>query len=312
VNYSSKEKNTRFIKQKAKELGFDYCGISKAEKLHKEEARLEQWLSKGYQGKMGYLENHFEKRLDPTLLVPGAKSVISLLFNYYPDQVEQDSEYKVARYAYGKDYHFVVKDKLKSFLAFISEQLGEVNGRVFVDSAPVMERQWAAKSGLGWIGKNTLLINKNSGSYFFLAEMILDLELEVDGPIKDYCGTCTKCLDACPTDAFVEAGVLDSSKCISYLTIELKEEIPVKFEDKYSKWVFGCDICQEVCPWNRFAKAHNEKSFVKKEGIKKIEAGKWNEITEELFREIFRNSPLQRTKYKGLQKNIEFLNKKPR
>jgi epoxyqueuosine reductase len=311
VKYSAKEKNTQLVKQKAIDLGFDFCGISKAEKLHEEEAHLEQWLSRGYQGKMSYLENHFEERLDPTLLVPGAKSVISLLFNYYPESADENTKCKVARYAHGKDYHYVIKDKLKSFLTFISQQIGEVNGRVFVDSAPVMERQWAAKSGLGWLGKNTLLINRQQGSYFFLAEMILDLELEVDGPIKDYCGTCTRCLDACPTDAFTQEKVLDASKCISYLTIELKEEIPNEFEGKFNNWIFGCDICQEVCPWNRFSKAHRERSFEKTEGIMQLEAGHWDEMTEELFNIAFKDSPLKRAKYKGLQKNIAFLNKKP-
>ena len=268
MKFSSKEKHTQLIKQKAIELGFDFCGISKAEKLHEEAAHLEKWLSSSFHGKMSYLENHFDKRLDPSLLVPGAKSVISLLFNYYPEESEKNTKYKVARYAYGKDYHYVIKDKLKTFLKDLTREIGEINGRVFVDSAPVMERQWAGKSGLGWIGKNTLLINKQQGSYFFLAELILDLDLEADGPIKDYCGTCTKCLDACPTNAFLKANVLDASKCISYLTIELKEEIPKEFEDTYRNWIFGCDICQEVCPWNRFAKSHQEVSFVKTDGIK--------------------------------------------
>jgi epoxyqueuosine reductase len=311
VKYSSKEKNTQLVKQKALELGFDFCGISKAEKLLEEEAHLKQWLSRGYQGKMSYLENHLEKRLDPTLLVPGAKSVISLLYNYYPEPTKESTSYKVARYAYGKDYHFVIKDKLKLFMTFLTQQIGEISGRVFVDSAPVMERQWAARSGLGWLGKNTLLINKQQGSYFFLAEMILGLELEEDGPIKDYCGSCTRCLDACPTDAFTHANVLDASKCISYFTIELQEEIPEEFKDTYESWVFGCDICQEVCPWNRFSKVHSERWFEKSEGIKNIEAGRWQEITDELFNEVFKYSPLKRAKYKGLQKNFTFINKKP-
>jgi len=312
VKYSSKEKHTQLIKQKAKALGFEYCGISKAEKLSEEEAKLESWLSKGFHGKMAYLENYFELRLDPSKLVPGAKSVISLLYNYYPEQESQvHSEYNIAKYAYGKDYHFVLKDKLKEFLSYLQEEIGEINGRVFVDSAPVMERQWAVKSGLGWIGKNTLLINKNQGSFFFLAEMIIDLELNYDGPIKDYCGTCIRCLDACPTDAFVNAGVLDASKCISYLTIELKDAIPQEFKGKYENWVFGCDICQDVCPWNRFSMSHNEPAFEKTKGVKAVIDEGWVEFSEEVFRKIFKDSPIKRTKYRGLQRNIDFINKKP-
>ncbi|MCK5702245.1 MAG: tRNA epoxyqueuosine(34) reductase QueG, partial [Cyclobacteriaceae bacterium] len=282
MKFSSKEKHTQLIKQKALALGFDYCGISKAEKLVEEEVKLESWLSKGFHGKMAYMENHFDLRLDPRKLVPGAKSVISLLYNYYPEQEAQaQSKYKIAKYAYGKDYHFVLKEKLKEFLSYLQEEIGEINGRVFVDSAPVLERQWAAKSGLGWLGKNTLLINKNQGSFFFLAEMIIDLELEFDGPIKDYCGTCTRCLDACPTDAFVDAGILYASKCISYLTIELKDTIPEEFIGKYENWVFGCDICQDVCPWNRFSKRHNEPAFKKTKGVKAVVDKEWVEFTEE-------------------------------
>lgn len=310
--HSSKDKHTHYIKQKAKTLGFDYCGISKAEKLHEEEKNLTTWLSKGFHGKMTYLENHFDKRLDPSLLVPGAKSVISLLYNYYPDKDDETTNYKVAKYAYGTDYHFVVKDKLKTFLNSIREEIGQVDGRVFVDSAPVMERQWAVKSGLGWIGKNALLINKQQGSYHFLAELIIDLELETDGPIKDYCGSCTKCMDACPTNAFVGARILDASKCISYLTIELKDDIPSEFKDKYEQWVFGCDICQEVCPWNRFSKKHHEPAFDKLDGVKKIEQDNWEDITEEIFNKVFKQSPMKRTKYQGLNRNISFVNKKPR
>ncbi|MCK5280339.1 MAG: tRNA epoxyqueuosine(34) reductase QueG [Cyclobacteriaceae bacterium] len=313
MKYSSKEKHTQLIKQKAKALGFDYCGISKAEKLETEEANLNTWLSKGFHGKMAYMENYFDLRLDPTKLVPGAKSVISLLYNYYPGHDEQaHSKYKIAKYAYGKDYHFVIKDKLKAFLDCLQEEIGEVNGRVFVDSAPVMERQWAAKSGLGWLGKNTLLINNKQGSFFFIAELILDLELEYDRPVKDYCGTCTKCLDACPTDAFADAGILDASKCISYLTIELKGAIPEEFKGTYENWVFGCDICQDICPWNRFSKRHNDSDFKKNKGVKAVVDKEWVEFTEEVFREIFKDSPVKRTKYRGLQRNINFINKKPR
>jgi epoxyqueuosine reductase len=253
------DNHTFFIKQKAKELGFSFCGISKAAFLEEEAPRLEEWLKRNYQGKMSYLENHFDKRLDPTLLVPGAKSVISLLYNYSPAKdLSQPGEYKIAKYAYGEDYHFVIKDKLKEFVAAIRENIGDVQGRAFVDSAPVMERAWAQKSGIGWIGKNSLLLNREMGSFFFIAELIVDLELNYDGPTKDYCGTCTACMDACPTDAIPEPFVVDASKCISYFTIELKEEIPAEVKGKFENWIFGCDICQDVCPWNRFAKPHQE------------------------------------------------------
>jgi epoxyqueuosine reductase len=312
VKFSAKEKHTQLIKKKAEALGFDFCGISKAEKLEEEESNLETWLARGYQGKMSYMENHFDKRLDPSKLVEGAKSVITLLYNYYPGpEQESPSTLKVAKYAYGKDYHFVVKDKLKTFFTFLQEEIGEINGRVFVDSAPVMERQWAAKSGLGWLGKNTLLINKTHGSFFFLAELILDLELKYDGPIKDYCGTCTKCLDACPTGALTEAGILDASKCISYFTIELKDAIPAEFNDTYENWIFGCDICQDVCPWNRFSKKHKEPEFEKSKGVEAVTTDGWIDITEEVFRKLFKDSPIKRTKYQGLKRNIDFINKKP-
>ena len=311
MKYSSREKHTQIIKQKAKELGFDYCGISRAEKLQQEEANLESWLSKGFHGKMAYMENHFDLRLDPTKLVDGAKSVISLLYNYFPGEDQDPSTYKIAKYAYGRDYHFVIKDKLKTFLSDLQNELGEIQGRVFVDSAPVMERQWAAKSGLGWIGKNSLLINKTQGSFFFLAEMIIDMELEYDGPVKDYCGTCTKCIDACPTDAILDDGIVDASKCISYLTIELKESIPEEFRGKYEDWVFGCDICQDVCPWNRFSKKHNEPAFTKTKGVKSVMNEDWEEFTEEVFRQLLKDSPIKRTKYTGLKRNIDFVNKKP-
>lgn len=299
------------IKSKAKSLGFDFCGISKAEKLHEEELRFDTWLSRGYQGKMQYLENHFHLRIDPTELVPGAKSVVSLLYNYYPDEKQRNAVFKVSKYALGKDYHLVIKEKLKSFLNDLNKEIGDINGRIFVDSAPVMERQWAAKSGLGWLGKNTLLINKQQGSYFFLAELILDVELEHDGPIKDYCGTCSKCLDLCPTGAFVDARILDANRCISYLTIELREEIPEEFKGMYEKWVFGCDICQEVCPWNRFSKPHRERAFKMTNGVEKLMYGRWEEITEEVFNAIFRDSPIKRTKYLGLNRNIDFIKKNP-
>ena len=311
MKYSSKEKHTNLIKQKALALGFDFCGISKARKLDEEETNLESWLSKDFHGKMAYMENHFDLRLDPSKLVPGAKSVVSLLYNYFPGETVTHSKFKIAKYAYGKDYHYVIKDKLRIFFDFLQNEIGEISGRVFVDSAPVMERQWASSSGLGWLGKNTLLINKEQGSYFFLAELILDLELESDGPMKDYCGTCTKCLDACPTEAFVGAGQLDASKCISYLTIELKDAIPEKFKGEYENWVFGCDICQDVCPWNRFSKKHNEPAFNKTKGVELVVDEEWIEFTEEIFGEMFKDSPLKRTKYKGLKRNIEFVSKNP-
>lgn len=306
---SSIANNTQLVKQVASELGFSFCGISKAEKLEDEAPRLEAWLNSGAHGKMSYMENHFDKRLDPTLLVPGARSVVSLLYNYYPEKDLADNRkdhHKIAKYAYGKDYHFVIKDKLKTFMSHLKEQIGEIEGRVFVDSAPVMERQWAEKSGLGWVGKNTLLINKEQGSFFFLAEMIIDLELEPDGPIKDYCGTCTRCIDACPTDA-ITPYQLDASKCISYLTIELKDSIPSEFKDQMEGWAFGCDICQDVCPWNRFSKPHNEEAFRPKKELEELFNNNWEDLTKEVFQAAFKNSAVKRTKFDGLKRNLEFL-----
>ena len=305
---STIQNNTFLIKQEAEKLGFMFCGISKAEFLAEEAPKLEQWLSKGMHGSMQYMENHFDKRLDPTLLVPGAKSVVSLVYNYYPkkDLANSDS-YKIAKYAYGQDYHYVVKDKLKSLLEIIHNNIGEVGGRAFVDSAPVMERQWAQRAGVGWIGKNSLLLNKQAGSFFFLAELILDLELEPDGPVKDFCGTCTACMDACPTDAIPDPYVVDASKCISYFTIELKEQIPNDVKGKFENWVFGCDICQDVCPWNRFSKPHNEPAFEPHEQLEGMTKTDWEEITEDVFREVFRKSAVKRTKYEGLKRNIKFL-----
>lgn len=303
--------NTLIVKRIAADIGFDFCGISKAERLDKEAPRLEAWLKKEAHGKMSYMENHFDKRLDPRLLVPGAKSIISLLYNYYPERdlsSEKPENHKIAKYAYGKDYHFVIKDKLKTFMKVISEEIGEVDGRVFVDSAPVMERQWAEKSGLGWLGKNTLLINKQQGSFFFLAELIIDLELEQDGPIKDYCGTCTRCIDACPTDALTPYE-LDAKKCISYLTIELKNDIPSQFKDQMEGWAFGCDICQDVCPWNRFSKPHQEPEFHANEELKSLFNNNWEDLTKEIFQEAFRKSAVKRTKLEGLKRNLEFLKK---
>ena len=300
--------NENLIKSTATQLGFSFCGISKAEFLNHEAPRLEEWLKRGYQGKMSYLENHFDKRLDPRLLVPGAKSVVSLVYNYFPKKdLAQKSELKIAKYAYGDDYHHVVKEKLKSFLHIIQSQVGEVNGRAFVDSAPVHERAWAARSGLGWIGKNSLLLNRQMGSFFFLAELILDLELEPDGPIKDYCGTCTACMDACPTDAIPEPYVVDGSKCISYFTIELKEEIPTSVRGKFENWIFGCDICQDVCPWNRFSKGHHEARFEPHQALENMTSSDWQEITEEVFQKLFKNSAVKRTKLEGLKRNVRFV-----
>ncbi|MEQ8470710.1 MAG: tRNA epoxyqueuosine(34) reductase QueG [Marinoscillum sp.] len=298
--------NTRLVKSLASELGFSFCGISKAGFLEEEAPKLEVWLKRGYQGKMGYLENHFDKRLDPTKLVPGAKSVVSLVYNYYPSEDQADAPYKIAKYAYGQDYHFVVKDKLKEFLNRLQESIGQVEGRAFVDSAPVHERAWAAKSGLGWIGKNSLLLNRQMGSFFFLAELIIDLELDPDGPMKDYCGTCTACQDACPTDAIPEPYVVDGSRCISYLTIELKDEIPTEFQDKMEGWAFGCDICQDVCPWNRFSKPHAEPAF-QPQGWEGFSKQDWVEMTQEVFSKVFKKSAVKRTKYSGLKRNIDFI-----
>jgi epoxyqueuosine reductase len=300
---------TNFIKATAQALGFSFCGISRAEFLAEEAPRLEAWLRQGHHGKMGYMENHFDKRLDPTLLVPGAKSVVSLLYNYFPEPTDTSrSEYKVAKYAYGEDYHFVIKEKLREFMDAINQNIGEVHGRAFVDSAPVMERAWAKKSGLGWIGKNSLLLNRHAGSFFFLAELIIDLDLEYDGPVKDYCGSCTACIDACPTDAIPEPYVVDGSKCISYFTIELKEEIPNEVKGKFENWVFGCDICQDVCPWNRFAKPHQEARFQPSTEFKEMTTDDWKELTEEVFQKIFEKSPLKRSKFEGLRRNVKFLN----
>ena len=284
-----------------------YCGISKAEFLEEEAPRLENWLNRQMHGQMHYMENHFDKRLDPRLLVPGAKSVVSLLLNYYPPETLPEDSLQISKYAYGQDYHFVIKDKLKSLLAYIREAIGEVDGRVFVDSAPVLDKAWAKKSGLGWVGKNSNLITPQVGSFYFIAELIIDLELEYDGPIKDYCGTCTKCLDACPTGAITEPYVVDGSKCISYFTIELKDKIPDAVNGKFGNWVFGCDICQDVCPWNRFAKPHQEPAFTLDPALQHFTKNDWNELTEDGFRQVFRKSAVKRTGYNGLLRNIKFV-----
>lgn len=305
------EKHTLLIKQKAKDLGFEFCGVSKAGFLEEEAPRLETWLKEKMQGEMGYMANNFDKRLDPTLLVEGAKSVVSLLYNYYPKEdiakANNGDSYKVSKYAYGKDYHFVIKDKLKELFGFIQQEIGEVGGRIFVDSAPVMDKAWASKSGLGWVGKHSNLINRGMGSFFFIAELILDLELIPDVATKDYCGTCTRCIDACPTDAIAAPYVVDGSRCISYFTIELKDEIPASVKGQFDDWIFGCDICQDVCPWNRFAKPHQEEAFEPHPDLKLMTKQDWEEITEDIFRELFRKSAVKRTKIKGLKRNIGFV-----
>jgi epoxyqueuosine reductase len=307
---SQKTKWTNLIKQEAKALGFDQCGISKAEFLEAEAPRLEKWLTQNMHGEMGYMANNFDKRLDPTKLVEGSKSVISLIYNYYPEHdLAKDDNYKIAKYAYGQDYHFVIKDKLKSLFNKLASEIGEINGRVFVDSAPVHERAWAAKSGLGWVGKNSLLLNQKMGSFFFLAEIILDVELDYDAPVSDHCGTCTKCIDACPTQAITESFVVDGSKCISYLTIELKNEIPNSFQGKFEDWVFGCDICQDVCPWNRFSSSNNEPAFSPHPDLNQMSKKNWEEITVEVFQKVFKKSPLKRTKFSGLKRNVKFTKK---
>ena len=302
-----KEKNTQFIKAEAKRLGFLSCGISKAEFLEEEAPRLEQWLKENRNGEMRYMENHFDKRLDPTKLVEGAKSVVSLLFNYFPSETQRDDSYKISKYAYGRDYHFVLKEKLKIFLEQIREEIGEVGGRVFVDSAPVLDKAWAAKSGLGWMGKNSNLLSKKTGSFFFIAELIIDLDLEYDTPVTDHCGSCTACIDACPTDAIYEPYKVDGSKCISYFTIELKNEIPKNEQGKFQDWMFGCDICQDVCPWNRFSKPHNEPLFNPHPDLLSMTKRDWEELTKETFGKIFKKSAVKRTKFSGLKRNIDFL-----
>lgn len=301
------EKYTQLVKSEAKRLGFMSCGISKAEFLEEEAPRLEKWLKENRNGKMAYMENHFDKRLDPTKLVEGSKSVISLLLNYYPEEKQQDGSYKISKYAYGQDYHFVIKKKLKEFLHTLQEEIGEVHGRAFVDSAPVLDKAWAAKSGLGWVGKNSNLLSKKTGSFFFIAELIIDLQLEYDTPVTDHCGSCTACIDACPTDAIYEPYKVDGSKCISYYTIELKDSIPEAEKGKFEDWMFGCDICQDVCPWNRFSKPHNEPLFNPHPDLLQMTKQDWEEITRETFNEIFQKSAVKRTKYQGLKRNINFL-----
>ncbi|HUM50724.1 MAG TPA: tRNA epoxyqueuosine(34) reductase QueG [Chitinophagales bacterium] len=299
---------SNFIKETAKQLGFSNIGIAKADFLEDEAPKLEEWLKRNYQGEMRYMENHFDMRLDPRKLVDNAKSVISLSFNYYTEEKQNADSFKISKYAFGEDYHHVVKEKLKILLQKIQTEIGAVNGRCFVDSAPVLERAWATKSGIGWIGKHSLLINKNQGSFFFLAELIVDVELDYDMPfVTDHCGTCTACIDACPTDAIVENKVVDASKCISYFTIELKDAIPIAYKNQFQDWMFGCDICQDVCPWNRFSKPHHEPKFEPNSKLISMNKKEWEEITEDVFNELFKKSAVKRTKYEGLKRNIQFL-----
>ncbi|MGC6471164.1 MAG: tRNA epoxyqueuosine(34) reductase QueG [Flavobacteriales bacterium] len=295
------------INEEAYRLGFSHCGFSKAEFLEEEAPRLEHWLNQNHHGEMAYMANHFDKRLDPRLLVDDAKTVVTLLFNYYTDQKQQPSAPKISKYAYGQDYHFVVKDKLKALLHYIRTNIGEVSGRGFVDSAPVMDKAWAQRSGLGWMGKNTNIINKERGSFFFIAELIIDLDIEPDKAVLDHCGTCTACIDACPTQAILAPYQIDGSKCISYFTIELKEAIPTEMKGKFDNWMFGCDVCQDVCPWNRFSKPHKEERFQPHPDLLEMTAADWDDLTEESFRKVFKHSALKRTKYKGLKRNLDFL-----
>jgi epoxyqueuosine reductase len=300
---------TKFVKKTATELGFDYCGIAEAKRLEEDEKRLSQWLSKGYQGTMQYMENHFELRIDPTKLVPGARSVITLLLNYFPAQQQTNTQPRISKYAYGQDYHTVIREKLTTFLARLREKIGPIQGRGFVDSAPVLERSWAQRAGLGWVGKNGNLIHKQAGSFFFIATLITDLFLEWDDPMhKDYCGSCTRCIDACPTEAILPNKVIDGSKCISYYTIELKHQLsPALEKGQLEGWLFGCDTCQDVCPWNRFSKPHTTEAFKPLPLLFHLDAAAWEELTEESFKNIFSTSPLQRTRYEGIRRNLKLL-----
>ena len=309
----NKAVNSEFIKHTASALGFDFCGIAKAIQLDDDARRLERWLNNGMNGSMEYMQNHFDLRINPTLLVPGAKSVITLLLNYFPAQEQEIDSPKIAKYAYGNDYHDVIRQKLNEFFFRIKEKIGAINGRGFVDSAPVLERAWAQKSGLGWIGKNGNLINKKQGSFFFIASIIIDLELIYDNPlVKDYCGTCTKCIDNCPTEAILPNKVIDGSKCISYFTIELKDAlIPDAMKGKFDKWLFGCDVCQDVCPWNRFSKQTNEPGFKPIPEIINFNDKDWEELTEEKFKIIFKDSPVKRSKFNGIKRNLHFINQSP-
>ncbi len=302
-----KSKWTNSIKTEAKRLGFLSCGVSKSDFLEEEAPRLEKWLSNNMHGEMKYMENHFDKRLDPRLLVEGSKSVISLLLNYFPEETQVADSYKISKYAYGQDYHHIIKSKLKQLQEFITEEIGEINGRAFVDSAPVLDKAWAAKSGLGWIGKNSNLLTKQLGSFYFIAELIVDIELEYDHKVTDHCGTCTACIDACPTQAIVEPYAVDGSKCISYFTIELKNELPIDVKGSFDDWMFGCDVCQDVCPWNRFSKPHKEPLFNPNPEMLSMTKKDWDEITEDVFQKVFKKSAVKRTKFTGLTRNIDFL-----
>ena len=305
---NASEKYSQLIKAKSKKFGFQNCGISKAGFLEDDAKPLENWLKQNYHGEMGYMANHFDKRLDPTLLVEGSKSVISLSYNYFPeDQISTLENFKISKYAYGQDYHEIIKEILNEMVAELKEEIGDFHCRVFVDSAPVLERSWAKKSGIGWVGKNANLITKQSGSFYFLAEIISDLELQEDSPTTDHCGTCTKCIEACPTDAIVSEKIIDGSKCISYATIELKNEIPESFKNKMEDWMFGCDICQDVCPWNRFSAPHHQEKFKPNHFLENAKKNDWKELSQELFSETFRKSPVKRTKFAGLKRNIDFL-----
>lgn len=301
--------HTQLVKSFSSSLGFDYCGFAKAKYLEADAKRLEQWLSKGMHGQMQYMQNHFDLRVDPGKLVPGAKSVITLLLNYYPAQQQENTSPKISKYAFGNDYHEVIRSKLKLLLQLIKQNIGEVNGRGFVDSAPVLERAWAVNSGLGWIGKNGNLLTKQNGSFFFIATLIIDLELDYDDPyVKDYCGSCTRCIDACPTDAILPGKVVDGSKCISYFTIELKDALlPGEMKNKFDNWMFGCDTCQDVCPWNRFSKPTNEIEFTPIPEVLNFSTSDWESMTEESFKEIFRHSPVKRTKFSGIKRNLKFI-----
>lgn len=304
--------HTNIIKQTAAELGFAYCGIARAEKLDDDARRLETWLNNGMNGTMQYMENHFDLRVDPSKLVPGARTVITLMLNYYPSTKQKDEAPKISKYAYGNDYHEVIRNKLHELIATIKTTIGDIHGRGFVDSAPVLERTWAQRSGLGWIGKNGNLISKQSGSFFFIATLICDLELEYDSPfVKDYCGSCTKCIDECPTDAILPGKIIDGSKCISYFTIELKDAlIDESMKGKFDNWMFGCDVCQDVCPWNRFSKTTSETSFTPIPEILNLSTKEWEEMSEEAFKEIFKHSPLKRTKFAGIKRNLKFISEK--
>lgn len=304
--------NSERIKQEAYRLGFLACGISKAEFLSDEAPRLEHWLTQHYNGEMAYMANHFDMRLDPTKLVEGAKSVVTVLLNYFPPQTQHDlAAPKISKYAYGQDYHHVIKGKLQQLTHFIEQDIGEINGRAFVDSAPVMDKAWALRSGLGWMGKNTNIIRPKEGSFFFIGELILDLDLHADLPMQDHCGTCTRCIDACPTEAIIQPYVVDGSKCISYFTIELKDSIPLAMKGQFDNWAFGCDICQDVCPWNRFAKPHTEPAFNPHPDMLNMTAQDWHELTEEVFLKVFQKSAVKRTKFSGLKRNLDFIRPKP-